>query len=274
MIGLGLPVALTIGTAASIEDDTESRAQDIRSIVQRAIFISYRRSDSEGEAGRLSDVLASRFSDQAVFMDVDAIQPGRDFRKAIDESIQACAVLLTVIGPDWLDATNAAGERRLDEPNDFVRLEIAAALRRDIAVIPILVRGARAPQADRLPPDIQDLAYRNSVELTHSRWKSDLQLLIHALEPYMVPAETPAATALPPATRASALPPATLERVTRLLAHYIGPIAEVMVKRSATRHSTLIALSNALAEEIDAPADKREFLAKATTEPTPPRYTF
>ncbi len=236
--------------------------------VQRAIFISYRRSDSEGEAGRLSDVLSHRFSDQAVFMDVDAILPGRDFRKAIEESIQNCAVLLTVIGPDWLDARSATGERRLDEANDYVRLEVAAALTRDIPVIPVLVRGARVPPADRLPPEIEDLAYRNGVELTHSRWKSDLQVLIRALEPFMSPTAPAILSqpAIPPAA-SHPLQPALLDHVTRALAHYIGPIAEVVVKRSARKHHTLPALCDAVAEEIESPTDRRAFLAEAVTSP-------
>jgi hypothetical protein len=143
-----------------------------------SIFISYRRDDSEGEAGRLYADLVKEFGQSAVFMDVDAIQKGRDFRKAIDESVGACGVLLAVIGRDWL------GER-LQNPTDFVRLEIASALKRNIAVIPVLVHGAVMPPADQLPADLQDLAYRNGSELTHARWNSDLQLLVNALRPYV-----------------------------------------------------------------------------------------
>ena len=169
----------------------------------RAIFISYRRSDSEGEAGRLSDLLTHRFDDKSVFMDVDSIQPGRDFRKAIDESIQACSVVLTLIGPNWLDAHDDCGGRRLDAPNDYVRLEIAAALHRDIPVIPVLLRGAKMPHEEQLPAEIAELAFRNSVELTHARWKSDLQVLIDALEaligaPPVQPPAAPAFTRTPP----------------------------------------------------------------------------
>ncbi len=233
--------------------------------MSRAIFISYRRSDSEGEAGRLSDVLSHRFSDQAVFMDVDAIQPGRDFRKAIEESVEGCAVLLTIIGPNWLEARNAAGERRLEEQNDYVRLEIGAALRRDIPVIPVLVRGGRIPQPEQLPAEIADLAYRNGVELTHARWKSDLQVLIHALEPYMVEKAMPPAPVAAPQAQARVavptLPEAAIESVTRLLAHYIGPIAEVVVKRAARRCSSTVELAEAVAGEIESAADRRHFLA-------------
>ena len=146
-----------------------------------AIFISYRRNDSEGEAGRLFDDLVEEFGENSVFMDVAAIEAGRDFRKAIDESVATCGVVLALVGKNWLDAKDENGKRRLDDPADFVRLETASALRRDIPVIPVIVRGATMPHADQLPEDLRDLAYRNCVELTHARWSSDLQLLLTAL---------------------------------------------------------------------------------------------
>jgi hypothetical protein len=167
----------------------------------RAIFVSYRRNDSEGEAGRLFDDLVEHFGEQSVFMDVAAIEAGRDFRKAIDESVATCGVLLAIIGTNWVDAKDEAGRRRLDDPSDFVRLETASALRRDIPVIPVLVRGAKVPRADQLPDGLKDLAYRNGVELTHARWASDLQLLIKALAPVIGKGETavtPGVGALPP----------------------------------------------------------------------------
>ncbi len=151
----------------------------------RAIFISYRRDDSEGQAGRLLKDLAGHFGHDAVFMDVAGIAAGRDFRRVIDEHVATCGVLLAIIGKNWLTAQNAAGRRRLDDPADFVRLETASALKRDIPVIPVLVQGASMPQAEQLPPDLAELAYRNSVELSHARWDSDVQLLIKALEPYV-----------------------------------------------------------------------------------------
>lgn len=153
----------------------------------RAIFISYRRDDSEGEAGRLFDDLVRAFDADTVFMDVDGITPGVDFRKAIDENVAGCGVLLAMIGPRWTTIADDSGERRLDNANDFVRLEIATALQRNIAVIPVLVHEAHMPHADQLPENLQDLAYRNSVELTHARWNSDVQLLIHALQRYVAP---------------------------------------------------------------------------------------
>jgi hypothetical protein len=147
----------------------------------RSIFISYRRNDTEGEAGRLFDDLVSEFGENSVFMDVAAIEAGRDFRKVIDESVSTCGILLAIVGKNWLDAKDENGKRRLDDPMDFVRLETASALRRDIPVIPVLVRGAKMPRPEDLPDDLRDLAYRNCVELTHARWGSDLQLLVDAL---------------------------------------------------------------------------------------------
>lgn len=149
----------------------------------RAIFISYRREDSEGEAGRLFDDLVAVFGEESVFMDVAAIEVGRDFRKAIDDSVATCGVLLAVVGKGWVDAKNAAGNRRLDDPSDFVRLETASALKRDIPVVPVLVRGATMPRPEELPDDLKEFAYRNGCELTHPRWSSDVQLLVNALKP-------------------------------------------------------------------------------------------
>src|ERR1700683_5756407 len=114
-------------------------------------------------------------------MDVSAIEAGRDFRKAIEEGVTKCGVLLVVIGVEWLDAKDERGSRRLDDPSDFVRIETASALKRDIPVIPVLVRGAKMPTADRLPDDLKELAFRTCIELSHARWRSDVQLLIDAL---------------------------------------------------------------------------------------------
>jgi hypothetical protein len=150
-----------------------------------AIFISYRRDDSEGQSGRLRDVLVRRFGEGSVFMDVADIVAGRDFREAIDKSVASCSVFLAVIGPSWLDAKDEAGLRRLDDPMDFVRLEIAGALKRRIPVVPVLVHGARMPGSEELSDDLKELTYRNSIELTHVRWDSDVEVLIKALRPHL-----------------------------------------------------------------------------------------
>jgi len=173
----------------------------------RAIFISYRRDDTEGEAGRLFDDLTRTFGDKSVFMDVTDIKPGLDFRKVIDENVATCGVLLAMIGPAWATITNPSGERRLDDTNDFVRLEIASALARDIAVIPVLVHDAKMPHPDQLPENLKDLAFRNSVELTHIRWSSDVQLLNEALSQYVDASSKPSAEPVH-ATVSVQLPPA------------------------------------------------------------------
>jgi TIR domain len=155
--------------------------------VTHSIFISYRRDDAEGEAGRLFDDLTRAFGSESVFMDVADIRPGVDFRRAIDESVAECGVLLAVIGTGWLTISGADGRRRLDNPDDFVALEVGSALKREVPVIPVLVHGAQMPPPDRLPEGLKDLSFRNSVELSHARWNSDVQLLIEALRSYVRP---------------------------------------------------------------------------------------
>ena len=163
----------------------------------RAIFISYRRDDSEGYAGRLFQDLCERFGRDSVFMDVAGIEPGRDFRRVIEQQVASCGVLLAVIGKAWLSAADREGKRRLDDAYDFVRLETASALKRDIPVIPVLVQQAAMPRAEDLPDDLKDLAFRNSVELTHARWDSDVELLVAALK-HHVDSSTPTASAAAP----------------------------------------------------------------------------
>jgi TIR domain len=157
----------------------------------REIFISYRRDDTEGHAGRLFGDLTQHFGDGAVFMDVAAIEPGRDFRRAIEEQVASCSVLLAIIGKSWLTAKAESGARRLDDPMDFVRLETASALKRDIPVVPVLVQAARMPRVEDLPEDLKELAFRNGVELTHSRWDSDVQALVKSLRPYVQAKQEP-----------------------------------------------------------------------------------
>ena len=174
----------------------------------RAIFISYRRDDTEGEAGRLFDDLVIKFDKDSVFMDVSGIDPGIDFRKAIDDNVASCGVLLAMIGPAWCSIKSSGGGRRLDDPNDFVRLEIASALARNVAVIPVLVHDAKMPRPEDLPDNLKDLAFRNSVEITHARWNSDVELLKQALTRYVAPT-APSDTAPVHATVAVQLPPPT-----------------------------------------------------------------
>jgi hypothetical protein len=161
---------------------TRTEATEIGNPGGSGIFISYRRDDAAGEAGRLSDDLQRALGENAVFLDVVGIKLGRDFRKVIHENVGGCAVLLAVIGPQWATITAPDGTPRLQQANDYVRLEIATALQRDIPVIPVLVRGAHLPNPDQLPADLAEMVYRNSVELSHPRWHSDVALLVAALK--------------------------------------------------------------------------------------------
>ena len=130
------------------------------------IFISYRRGETAWPARQLYEVLVARFGSGTVFKDVDDIEPGEDFVERITDAVAACDVLLALIGPHWLTMTDASGARRLDDPEDFVRLELSAALSRGVRVVPILVDGARMPRADELPPDLAPITRRQAVEIS------------------------------------------------------------------------------------------------------------
>jgi len=146
------------------------------------IFINYRRDDVPGVAGRLFDHLVGRFPRRSIFMDVDAMKPGMDFVKQLDTQVSQCDVLLAVIGPHWYDAKDQDGHRRLDSDTDYVRIELASALKRDIPVIPLLVDGAVMPAAGGLPDDLKSLTRRHALELRHTRFDADALAVMRALE--------------------------------------------------------------------------------------------
>ena len=146
------------------------------------IFISYRRDDSAGHTGRLYDRLIDHFGQGQVFMDVDTVQPGLDYIQVVHEAIGTCDGLIAVIGREWLEASDATGVRRLENPADLVRLEIATALERDIRVIPVLVQGVQMPLEIELPEGLKGLASRNALEVSDTRFRYDVDRLIEALE--------------------------------------------------------------------------------------------
>src|SRR5262245_515789 len=147
----------------------------------RKVFVNYRRDETAGIAGRLYDRLSREFDERNVFMDVDSIEPGLDFVKQLDEQVASCGILLAVIGPHWIGAADASGQRRLLKPNDYVRIEIAAALKRDIPVVPVLLDGARMPLDSELPDDLKPLRRRQSVELRHSRFADDADVIVRSV---------------------------------------------------------------------------------------------
>ena len=146
------------------------------------IFISYRREETAYPAAWLYDRLAGRYGDNQIFKDVDSIELGDDFVEVITRAVGNCDVLLALVGDEWLTITGADGRRRLDNPNDFVRLEIEAALTRNVRVIPILVDGSRMPHAEEVPTSLAGLARRQALELSPTRFDSDTGRLLKVLD--------------------------------------------------------------------------------------------
>src|SRR5258706_14605852 len=164
------------------------------------IFISYRRDDSADIAGRIYDRLVAKFGRDNVFKDVDSIPFGVNFKKHLEGVVHQCAIELVLIGKQWLDIADAEGHRRLDDPRDFVRIEIEAALGRDIPVIPLLVSGASMPAEAHLPRSLVELTYRNGTAVRRDPdFRHDMDRLIASLEQWLT-LDTPAVASFAPAT--------------------------------------------------------------------------
>src|SRR4051812_41033858 len=162
-----------------------------------SIFISYRREDAGGHAGRLCDRLTTRFGDDRVFLDIQDIQPGQNFEQSIDATIAACDCVLAVIGPRWLHSL-----RERDGRDDFVRRELAAALQKRSTLIPVLVGGARMPAADALPADIAPLSRLNAIEVRDEHFDDDVaRLTAFVATTIGAPAVSPPAAAPLPTPR-------------------------------------------------------------------------
>ncbi|MDQ6611550.1 MAG: toll/interleukin-1 receptor domain-containing protein [Gemmatimonadota bacterium] len=163
--------------------------------VRNKIFLSYRRDDSSGHVGRLHDALARQLGPDAVFMDIDSIAPGADFVQVLHESLQVAAVVVVVIGTRWV-GPKPDGTRRVDDENDFVRLEVAKALADpEVRVIPVLVNKAEMLPESSLPEPLRALARRNAMELSDIRWAHDTKML--ADEIARTPGDTNARLPLP-----------------------------------------------------------------------------
>lgn len=152
------------------------------------IFISYRRQDARGDAGRLADNLEEEFGEKQIFRDIEDIEAGADFVEAIEEAVAGAKVVLAVIGPNWLNVEDRSGKRRLDDPRDFIRLEIAAAFKRKVRVVPVLVGDARMPTEEELPEAIRPLARRQAHELSEHRWDYDVGELVRIIRNIEKPA--------------------------------------------------------------------------------------
>ena len=154
------------------------------------IFISYRREDTTPYAGRLWENLRAHFAGTSVFIDLDSLSAGVPFAKRIQEAIGECSVLIALIGRSYVTSVDESGNRRLDDPRDFVRLEVTAALRKKVPVIPVLVGGATLPRRSEMPKPMAGMLNQNAIEITDQRWRYDVDRLITAVEALSLP-ETP-----------------------------------------------------------------------------------
>jgi membrane-bound metal-dependent hydrolase YbcI (DUF457 family) len=194
------------------------------------IFISYRREDSLSATGRLAEKLVQQFGAAQVFRDLDAIEAGTNFERAILDAVSAASVMLVMIGRTWVDARALDGSRRLQQPDDFVRREIETALTANIPLVPVLVEGASMPAGDALPASLQPFALRQALELSEMRWAYDCSRLTtllqnaYGIEPVFAHAPVTLAT-----SSASAGPmrevfiPAIANYFPDLLAVLVGP---------------------------------------------------
>lgn len=188
-ISQGLPALPQQGTGPlphSEPDSTTGRAATKPTQIQKKIFLSYRREDSADVSGRIYDRLTQAFEKAQVFKDVDSIPLGLDFRKHLQQTVTNCDVVLVVVGDRWLTASTTNGKRRLDDPKDFVRIELETALQREIPVIPVLVRGASVPEETELPPTLSTLAYRNGIAVrSDPDFHRDMDRLIQSLKTHL-----------------------------------------------------------------------------------------
>jgi Clp amino terminal domain, pathogenicity island component/TIR domain/UvrB/uvrC motif len=178
-------VAATEETEAAVprvEPRSISPESDEAAVVMKKVFISYRREETSHIAGRMADWLTSHLDGFEIFVDVDSIDLGVDFRDVIAAEVGKCDVLLAVMGRTWATAVNAAGTRRLDLPNDLVRIEVESALTRSIRVIPILVDDAVMPAESELPAELAALARRNALTIRHGSFRQDVLRLIAAVK--------------------------------------------------------------------------------------------
>jgi TIR domain len=145
----------------------------------KGIFVSYRRDETAAYAGRLADRLVEHFDEENVFHDIEDIEPGIDFVEAIERALESCAVMLVVMSRNWVTTLK---EHEQSGQEDYMRLEVATALKRNLRVVPVLVQGASIPSADELPDDLTPLTRHNAFELHDTNWQSDIQYLITRLE--------------------------------------------------------------------------------------------
>jgi cytoskeletal protein RodZ len=255
------------------------------------IFISYRREDTEGFARGLFQSLEGAFGSDHVFMDVEAIGLGVDFVEAIDKSLASCGALLVLIGRDWVNCTDSAGRRRLDDPQDFVRMEVAKALEQNVRVIPVLVKGARMPAPEDLPELLRSVTRRQALELRHERWSQDVEHLASALAQMLELPRLDRSAPAPPMPPRPASPNRTGRRmvmglvavallaVLAVAGHLLIPgssappvvvDSESAVQQEADKGSSPAPVSIAPSEKGEASGSENAAAPQPKPEPTPP----
>lgn len=155
------------------------RSHDLGIGTKQKIFISYRREDTAGHVGRIRDRIGQRFSE--VFLDLESVSAGQDFAKVISDTIDASCAMIVVIGRNWLTPIDETGRRRIDDPQDFVRFEVALGLKQGIRLIPVLVQNASMPRVDQLPEDLKPLVRLHALDISDKRFEHDVTALIHTL---------------------------------------------------------------------------------------------
>jgi hypothetical protein len=172
---------------------------DVPGMSSRRIFLSYRREDTAPYARLLQVELKGRIPDAEVFADLDSVEPGPDFAEIIRETVGSCAVLVVLIGLKWLTIADEGGRRRLDSPDDYVRVEVQTALERGVRVVPVLADGARPLREQELPPELRKLARLNAVELSYGRYEEEVGRLFDLIREMLAegPGVRPTAVADP-----------------------------------------------------------------------------
>lgn len=181
------PVSTRSGreASASVKSSVQEETPESAAFASARLFLCYRRDDTADAAGRLRDKLADSYGDDRVFMDIDSVPLGIDFVEHVREQISGCAAVIVMIGRRWLTLKDKRRRRRLDNEDDLVRAEIAAALTQKIPVIPVVVQNAAMPIADDLPEDIRLLARRNGIQLRPEQWRDGVERLLRELDPVM-----------------------------------------------------------------------------------------
>lgn len=237
------------------------------------IFISYRREDSAGYAGRLYDRLAAHFGTERVFMDVEGIALGTDFVEAIEQAVTSCKVLIVLIGRDWMEVADGAGNRRLDDPNDFIRLETSTALKRNIRVVPVLLEGAQMPREEELPEDLAALSRRQAIEVSHKQWEASTGNLIEALD-RIYSADTPGGVRPATSTTGTRRWPWLVAAVAGVALAvggwlYLYPLPDSPITRAPIRSSTEPVIASLPGSDKPPPAAAQSEPAKPAHETAP-----